>query len=174
MIDIYTDRFSALVARATLGQIEDASTWYNDAENVAREVAENLNVSVEAGASVVSAFSPRERWASNVSKAIAFSLGLEVRGLPNNIRMANEAITHGFDALRGPKTNAFARAIAGDEDAIVIDIWMMRAALVDSDSPNKTQYREMSEAVSVIARKTGMTNRTIQALIWIVIRGSAI
>ena len=173
MIDTYTERFSALVDTATPGQIEQASTWYADAENVAREVAENLNATVEVGASVISAFSPRERWTSNVAKAVAFSLGHDVRGLPNNLVMANSALVNGFDALRGPKTNAFARAIAGDESAVVIDIWMMRAAKVDSDAPNKTQYREMTEAVSVIARKTGMTNRTVQALIWILVRGSA-
>jgi hypothetical protein len=173
MIETYTERFSALIAMATPGQIEQASTWYVDAENVAREVAENLNATVEVGASVISAFSPRERWTTNVAKAVAFSLGHDVRGLPNNLAMANSALVNGFDALRGPKTNAFARAIAGDESAVVIDIWMMRAAKVDSDAPNKTQYREMTEAIANIAGKTGMTNRTVQALIWILVRGSA-
>jgi len=76
--------------------------------------------------------------------------------------------------LKGQKTNAFARAIAGDENAIVIDVWMMRAAGMEKDSPNKTEYAELSEAVRRIAEKFGMTARTAQALIWILVRGSAL
>jgi hypothetical protein len=87
--------------------------------------------------------------------------------------MAQNAMSYGFDALKGQKTNAFARAIAGDTDAVVIDVWMMRAAGMPTDSPNKTQYREVSEAVRNVAAEFGITPRTAQALIWIIVRGSA-
>jgi hypothetical protein len=100
-------------------------------------------------------------------------MGQRPKGLQNNLTMADNALTMGFDALKGAKTNAFARAIAGDSDAIVIDVWMCKAANVSFDSPNKTQYREMSEAVSIVASEFGITPRTAQALIWIVKRGSA-
>lgn len=172
MIETYYDRFLALVLEANFGQVEQASVWYLEAEKVANKVAENLDVSLEVGASVVSAFSPRERWTSNVTKAISFSLGETVTGLQNNIKMARNSISDGFEALRGPKTNAFARAIAGDENAIVIDVWMMRAAGLEVDTPNKTQYTEISEAIRMIANRFQMTPRTTQALIWIMERGS--
>jgi hypothetical protein len=87
--------------------------------------------------------------------------------------MAEAAKVSGFDALKGAKTNAFARAIAGDPNAVVIDVWMMRAAMAHGDSPNKTQYREISEAVRIVAAEFGLTPRTAQALIWIIVRGSA-
>ena len=154
-------------------QLEQAATWYHDAQEVAEDVAENLGVSLEIGASVVSAFSPRERWSSNVAKALAFSQGKPVAGLQNNYRMAQAALQHGFDALKGLKTNAFARAIAGDTDAVVIDVWMMRAALMQTDSPNKSQYTMLADTVRRIAGEHGITPRTCQALIWIVKRGSA-
>jgi len=169
----YYENFMALCLEANFGQIEQASVWYMEAEKVAHKVAENLGTSLEVGASVVSAFSPRERWTSNVSKAIAFSLGETVTGLSNNLRMANASLELGYDALKGRKTNAFARAIAGDENAVVIDIWMLRAAGAKVDSPNKTQYTEMSEAVTKVAERFQMTPRTAQALIWIMVRGSA-
>jgi hypothetical protein len=158
---------------ATFGQVEKASVWYRDAEEVAEEVARNLDTTLEVGASVVSAFSPRERWSTNVSKAIAYSLGGRPKGLQNNLAMADAAIEKGFDALKGLKTNAFARAIAGDTDAVVIDVWMMRAAGMDNDSPNKTQYNMLSDLVRLVASEHGLTPRTTQALIWIVKRGSA-
>ena len=158
---------------ANFGQVEQASVWYRDAEEVAEEVARNLDTTLEVGASIVAAFSPRERWSTNVAKAIAYSLGGRPKGLTNNLTMADNAMTMGFDALRGLKTNAFARAIAGDSDAVVIDIWMMRAAGMETDSPNKTQYRILSDTVRKIAGEFHITPRTCQALIWIVKRGSA-
>lgn len=166
-------RFEGLILTATLAQTEAASVWYYEAQEVAEDVAENLGASLEVGASVVSAFSPRNRWANNVAQALAFSMNKPVSGLSNNLRMAEAAVSQGFSALKGLKTNAFARAIAGDVDAVVIDVWMMRAAGMDTDSPNKTQYALVSEAVRSVSSQFGITPRTAQALIWIIVRGSA-
>lgn len=171
--NVYASRFRDLILTATLSQMEAASVWYFEAQEVAEDVAEILGSSLEVGASIVSAFSPRERWATNVAKAYAFANGLPVSGLQNNLRMAQAAQVMGFDALKGLKTNAFARAIAGDTDAVVIDVWMMRAAGMDNDSPTKGQYREISDAVRIVAEEFGITPRTAQALIWIIVRGSA-
>jgi len=158
---------------ATFAQVEQASVWYFDAQEVAEDVAEILGTSLEVGASVVSAFSPRERWANNVAKAYAFANGKPVTGLTNNLNMAKAALEHGFDALKGQKTNAFARAIAGDTDAVVIDTWMLKAAGMDSSKGvNKGDYNMLADTVRLIASEHGLTPRTTQALIWIVKRGS--
>ena len=169
----YAARFRDLIMTATLGQVEAASVWYLEAQNVAEDIASIMGTNLEIAASIVSAFSPRERWASNVAKAYAFANGLPVSGLTNNLNMANAAMVKGFDALNGQKTNAFARAIAGDDNAVVIDVWMMRAAGMETDSPNKSQYNECANAVRVVADEFGITARTAQALIWIIVRGSA-
>jgi hypothetical protein len=162
------------IMQATMQQVEQASVWYHDAQDVAHNVARNLDVSMEVGASIVAAFSPRERWSSNVHKALSFSMGMQVKGLTNNIKMANDALEQGFDALKGQKTNAFARAIAGDTDAVVIDVWMIRAAGMDaSKGVNKGDYNMLADTVRKIADEHGITPRTAQALIWIVKRGSA-
>ena len=88
--------------------------------------------------------------------------------------MAQAALELGFDALKGQKTNAFARAIAGDTDAVVIDVWMIRAAGMDaSKGVNKSDYNMLADTVRNIASEHGLTPRTAQALIWIVKRGSA-
>jgi hypothetical protein len=173
MIEEYANTYREIIANASYGQIEQAALWYADAEKVAHEVARNLDATLEVGASVVSSFSPRERWATNIEKAVSFSLGQKVVGLPNNLKMAQASLLLGFDALNGPKTNAFARAIAGDQQAVVIDIWMMRAANMLKDNPNKGQYIELSRAVKIVSAEYDMTPRTCQALIWILVRGSA-
>jgi hypothetical protein len=168
----YTEIYSAIASRATYGQIEQASKWYLDAERVADQVATNLGVTLEVGASVVSAFSPRERWSLNVAKAIAFSLGETVTALGNNIRMANASLELGFKALNGAKTNAFAKAIAGDENAVVIDVWMLRAVGIEKKSPTQAQYKVLADAVTATATMYGMTPRSMQALIWVIVRGN--
>jgi hypothetical protein len=165
--------YSGIIKNATFGQVEQASKWYVDAEKVAHEVARNLDVDLEKGASVVSAFSPRERWARNITNAIKFSLGEPVVALGNNIKMANSSLLLGYQALKGLKTNSFAKAIAGDEDAVVIDVWMLRAVGIEKKSPNQTLYWELADAVKKVAADNGMTPRAMQALIWIVVRGSA-
>jgi hypothetical protein len=165
--------YSGLVKNATFGQVEQASKWYMDAERVAAQVARNLDSTLEVGATVVSAFSPRERWTNNVTKAISFSLGNSIPGFKNNMVMANNAIAFGYDALKGLKTNAFARAIAGDEQAVVIDVWMLRAVGIEKKTPSQSQYNDLANAVKKVAFDYGMTPRAMQALIWIVVRGSS-
>jgi hypothetical protein len=165
--------YSGLVKNATFGQVEQASKWYMDAERVAAQVARNLDSTLEVGATVVSAFSPRERWTNNVTKAISFSLGNHIPGFKNNMLMANNAIAFGYDALKGLKTNAFAKAIAGDEQAVVIDVWMLRAVGIEKKTPSQSQYNDLANAVKKVAFDYGMTPRAMQALIWIVVRGSS-
>ena len=175
----YENTYRQIVKSAKASQIEQATQWYADAEDVAHEIVDiyktrGMDVSLEQAASIVSAFSPRQRWSTNVRQALRFAHGDDtMRCLPNNLKMAQRALEIGFDALNGKKTNSFARNIAGDENAITIDIWMMRSAGLTKDSPNKTDYSQLSEAIEKIAQETAMTPRTIQALIWVVYRGSA-
>jgi hypothetical protein len=168
----YVEIYRELASKANFGQVEEASKWYIDAEKVALEVARNLDTYLEVGASVVSSFSPRERWSANVTKAISFSLGENVPGFKNNMTMAKNSLTMGFAALKGMKTNAFAKAIAGDEQAVVIDVWMLRAVGIEKKTPNQSSYNELVGAVKKVAFEFGMTPRSMQALIWIMIRGS--
>jgi hypothetical protein len=174
----YTDTYRTIVNMATPAQIEQATQWYADAELVAHDVTRILNArgivaNLETGACVVSSFSPRQRWNRNVVQALEFAHTGHANGLGNNLRMAQNSLVMGFEALKGLKTNAFARAIAGDEYAVTIDVWMCYAAGLETNSPNKTQYRELSQAVTDVARETGLTPRVTQALIWIIFRGSA-
>jgi hypothetical protein len=174
----YLQNYREVVKSATPAQIEMAVTWYLDAELLAQDVmrifnARGVNVNLEQSASVISSFSPRQRWNRNVAQALEFASGSEPKGLGNNLRMAYKSLTNGFDALKGQKTNAFARAIAGDENAITIDVWMCYAGGLKTNAPNKTQYREMSEAVVTVASELKLTPRATQALIWIIFRGSA-
>ena len=138
---------------------------------------------MEVACSVVSAFSPRVTWAHNKAKAYQYAQGITPKGLRSHVDAADRCVVQGFDGLRGLKTNAFARAIAGDKDAVVVDVWMCRAAgLVHArgakagmpkDAPNKSEYRIIANAVREVAAAYNMEPATMQALLWIIIRGKA-
>jgi hypothetical protein len=155
----------------TVTELVSAAQWYVDAYTVAADVAWRMNVPLEHGAAIVSAFSPRVHWSRNITLAIDYASGRTPGCLRQSIRAADRATAQGFDGLRADKTNSFARAIAGDEEAVVVDVWMSRAARINRDAPTRVQYREISSAVRSLAREWKVAPRTMQALIWIKVRG---
>ncbi len=172
-------RYRAIVRAATPAELESAAVWYSDAERTARDIADIIGRHTDAGAAILAAYSPQTSWADNVRRAYRFALHAEhdpvfwPGGLLATPEVLRACVERGADALSGPKVSAFARAIAGDSEAVVIDLWMARAARLRTDSPTTAQYRVLAEAVRVVARQEGLTPRTAQALIWIRVRGSA-
>ena len=167
-------RYRALLAKATPGQIEEAAEWYPErAGAIVEEIRENLGTSREVAASILSAYSPNTSWQENVKRALAYSRGDYKPHLYATPEKLNQILTDAWDALPGAKTNNFARAMSGDNNAVVIDIWMMRAARMTREVPTARDYRILSAAVHKVASETGLTPRTAQALIWIVKRGNA-
>lgn len=161
-------------APITEREVEAAAQWYPMAGQYAAELAGRHGLTLEAAACVISAFSPRVTWQRNVELARLFCEGEATPGLSNSRLAAEKAVMHGFDALTGPKTNAFARAIAGDEEAVVIDTWMCKAAGLDRDAPSTVQYRNIAQAVRTLARRHGLAPSTMQALLWGRVRGSMV
>ena len=169
----YRRAMARCLTDVTATDVESATQWYADAYTVAADVAWRMNVPLEHGAAIVSAFSPRVHWSRNITLAIDYASGRTPGCLRQSIRAADRASVQGFDGLRADKTNSFARAIAGDEDAVVVDVWMARAARINRDAPTRVQYREISSAVRSLAREWKVAPRTMQALIWIKVRGKA-
>ena len=185
-VALYTtavDNFRDRAATATLFDLKAAEQWYAEAGSFAQSLPRH-DWSFATCCSVVSAFSPRVTWAQNKRKAMDYAHGITPKGLKAHVAAADRCIVDGFDGLRGLKTNAFARAIAGDGDAVVVDVWMCRAAGLVwgdkskkagmlKDAPNKGEYYAIAEAVRTVAAEYSMTPAMMQAMIWIVVRGKA-
>ena len=169
------ESFIALLAQATLFDLRAAERWYDEAGAFAESLRPTTGWSLETSASVVSAFSPRVTWAHNKAKATQYAQGITPKGLRSHVVAADRCLAEGFNGLRGLKTNAFARAIAGDREAVVVDVWMCRAAGLGKDAPNKTEYRAIADAIRTIAGTPAvcMAPATLQALLWIIVRGKA-
>ena len=164
--------FAILASSLSAQTRYDGSVWYHTANVVAGElVTIRPEWSMEVAASVLSAFSPREKWSRNCDMARKFARGEPTPCLGMSIRNANASILQGFTALKGRKTNAFARAISGDGDAVVIDTWMLKPLGLKSVTPK--QYDMIAHTIRDIAKEVGMTPRDLQAALWNHIRGSA-
>lgn len=170
-----TESFIGLLAQATLYDLRAAERWYSEAGEFAQSLTATTGWNMEVAASVVSAFSPRVTWAHNKAKAYQYAQGITPKGLRSHVDAADRCIRQGFNGLRGPKTNAFARAIAGDANAVVVDVWMCRAAGLGKDAPTAVEYRAIADAIRSIAGTPTvcMAPATLQALLWIIIRGKA-
>lgn len=164
--------YSSLIEEADMAQIMQAANWYNEAQGIAKQFAIRHDTTLSKAAGIIAAFSPRTKWASNVLNAELFLCGENVPTLGNNIRMATNVIENGISALKGRKTNSFAKNIAGNLDVVTIDTWMIRAAGYDRQDSNKSMYDLMESVIIDLAIDYNVKPAHLQALIWIVIRGS--
>ena len=168
--------YNDIVMGAPVVALIAARQWYGDAYQLSCILSEYGNLNNEQAACVISALSIRRTWAQNKSLAIQFAQDPNPQDMP--IMNAHKTILHNimtfenpFDALKGLKTNAFAHNIYGDHTRATIDVWMLRAAGLDTTKkPNKTDYLALQEIVREVASEIGESVATTQALIWIIAR----
>lgn len=153
--------------------------WYQNAHDLAVEMAKEFDVSVEIAAYVIAATSPRSIWSFNVKHARAIlAYGERPSGALWTNHFRGEAVRdYGIDCIgNGPKVNAFARNIMGDYDAVTIDMWAFVAACGDLPEKHLSRvgaYETIADAYRVAAKKFGITPAQMQAVTWIAIRGRA-
>lgn len=170
--DSIQTRYLDAILEATPKHYMQAATWYHDAQSLAIQFASRYEITLDAAACVIASFSPRTRWSQNILNAEMFLNNESVPALGNNIRMARNSLFETFDALKGRKTNAFARNIAGDLNVVTIDVWMIRAAGYNRADANKSMYELMSSVIVDMAAELEIAPAQLQALIWIMVRGN--
>lgn len=169
--------WQCLLDGATREQWQGAAEWYPQraAGVVDALVAIRPEWSRACAAGVVAAFSPRCTWQQNVDRAVTYAETGDAPGLRDHVAAADRcvAVDHYDGALSGPKVRAFAAAIDGQPDAVVLDTWMMTACMSERQAPTRGQYRQVSGWIRRMAERHGCEPRTMQALLWILVRGSA-
>jgi hypothetical protein len=162
-----------LIQDASVAQIMQAAEWYSEAQSIAIQLSEKYLISLDVAAGIIAAFSPRTRWAQNILNAERFLNDESIPALGNNIRMAAAVMNdESISALKGRKTNSFAHNISGNMDKVTIDVWMIRAAGYDRLDANKGMYDLMENVIIELAEVYSVRPAQLQALIWIVVRGS--
>lgn len=113
---------------------------------------------------------------SNVALALKayrqYKAGEPFQGYLPVVKLQLERIAKG-EPVGGRKIDNFAKALAGDQDAVVVDRWMLRAFGLPKDAATPTQYDLIEEAVKRVAKETGQTPRQVQAGLWFATKNKA-
>lgn len=173
-----TNRVLRWFDQASPHDIEEGATWYADAHALASDLAPVLSRNgdgVVRAAEVIAALSPRTIWSRNAAGAALLITKDEVLPglLTRNVSIARSIIKGGTLAAltKGPKTQAFAKNIAGDTQAVTIDVHMAYAMGIDESTLSRVGcYDAASEAVRAAAVARGVEPSTTQAVVWVIAR----
>jgi hypothetical protein len=152
--------------------------WYPTAAELCAEIGQG-EVPVETVARVMSILSPRcfwrtcVRWTRDMVEAHLQGGPVPAVSTTRN-RMKAWRELNGEVGLSGPKTSAFARAILGDVQAVVIDAWTLRSVgLSPTAKVTPHRLRWITAAYAEAAAIVNETPRDLQAIVWCAVRGSA-
>lgn len=186
-------RLHGWLAQADASTMARGASWYPDAFREASAMSEASGFNVETCAAVISHLSPQTRWEDNVRHAwhtLTNDEGTRPSACLGDCHARALRAMHSPTPLetfgkRALKTKAFARAILGDTDAVVIDTWAVRAALADGrgfrdgtvDDMSKILrrtgvYDQVADAYRTAAASVRLPATALQAIVWGVIRGS--
>jgi len=152
--------------------------WYTNGVPVVHREASRLGCTPRELAAVLALTSPRVQVRRNVQLTRLYMADrarlrtLSAPDLASELRLLSStaaALVHweATGEIRGPKTRAFAAAVLGDPDALVLDVWMARALQVPQERVNLTaNYAKALKRVRAVARRLGWTVAEVQAAVW--------
>lgn len=171
------DRIDAIYALATESERLDGRAWYGAAHSIARSVTIGADLkSIEHGAGIVAALSPRCSWDENIARALTFADGDDVGALEDGLDKA-EAIGNGADpaeVLGGRKVRSFWRNIVGHSAFVTVD---RHAVAITYDRPLSNReikilerpgaYQYVAACYRAAARRHGIPASELQAVTWL-------
>lgn len=176
-------RILAVYDRASAEEFDEGARWYPRALGTCERLSARHGEPLDGVAAVVASLSPRMRWAKNVVAADVFLGGGNPVALGASVRAARR-VSGSVDplgALRGPKVSRFAANILGDDQVVTVDVWAARVALPDRDYASHERmlqwvgvYEAVEYAYQLAARARGVSPAVMQAVCWVVARGSAL
>jgi hypothetical protein len=157
---------------------DHAGTWYRDAHDECKVIAEYYDIPFETFVGVVAALSPQMNWKYNVREAVVLVKGGNPLGYGKNIQKAKVILAGAppLDVLGGNKVRSFYQNIlsAGEDDKYVtIDTWALRIACDDvkySGRITDKQYARLCKSYQHVADRFGVLATELQAITWVHVR----
>lgn len=170
--------------------------WYGEAQQFARSLAAGSAFPLRSVAGIIAALSPQCGWQKNKEDAIAaidvfniagrIDISLHTKVQMGKVRAILEDGVVPLEVLKGPKESAFFRNIMGDYSVCTVDRWAFKAATgraLPDVNPltgkalggiGRGAYKRIHAAYVDAAAFLGIPVAILQAIVWIVERGSAI
>ena len=150
----------------------DGEDWYTRAH---ADIRAEYGFDADLFADLLAATSPQTDVRENV-KLARLALERHRKGepqepwIPSHARNIERALRG--EPLSGPKVRAFAAALKGDVNAVVVDTWMLRAAGLGS--PKRVQrpssFRVTHLAIRLVAERQKLPAAVVQARVWLAYR----
>jgi hypothetical protein len=147
---------------------------------ITNRLSRQSQYTVDQVAAAFAHLSPRLRWKQNVDsieKLVLFGMvpSYVMAGPANRAKAAllaaNPEDTFGKKAL---KTLNFSRNVSGCTNSVTVDVWAARLCGVSESQLKLTGvYNALAHCFRLAAKRAGVTPAQIQAITWIVVRGSA-
>jgi len=174
-------RVERKLALADAETIETGRRWYDVGQQTVERHAKLSGRSIEHAAAEMSHLSPRERWERNVKAAELFArTGERLSGTMRAQfgRAVRASVSEAPLASFGPKahkTRAFAANLSGDLSEVTVDVWIARAmGVTERELKLVGVYARIAKAFRKVAARHGLEPAQLQAIVWIVQRGSAV
>jgi hypothetical protein len=163
---------------ASEDDIKSGLVWYQQANDICKDIAQKYGTSTFIASGVISALSPRNKWAKNIQDAYSV-----FEAVQNSISAADTKVstfhTNKFKAFaiaqgkvtitrESNKTFAFCENIAHlNEDFVTVDVWHLRACFDKTmGSIGDLAYKQLQSITLSKAKKLGMKGFEYQAIIW--------
>ena len=174
-------RVERKLALADAETIETGRHRYDIGQQMVARHAQLSGRTVEHAAAEMSHLSPRERWENNVKAAELFArTGEKRQGIMSGPfdRAVRASVSDAPLASFGPKahkTRALAANLAGDLTEVTVDVWIARAMKVSETELKRVGvYARIAKAFRKVAARHNLEPAQLQAIVWIVERGSAV
>lgn len=145
--------------------------WYKDCTDLLVEIFGDKNLDLVS--SLIAATSINTSLKGNITlfKKAYYEIkeGKEFSNYLPIIKTQLEQVRSG-KGLTGRKISSFAKSLAGDKNAVVVDLWMMRAFGMKTDRPTVKQYTIIESYIREQASIMGIFPCELQAMIWVGIR----
>tara|TARA_R110001632_G_scaffold94546_1_gene200516 strand:+ start:340 stop:951 length:612 start_codon:yes stop_codon:yes gene_type:complete len=168
---------------ATKQDIKKGLCWYKNANKEANIIAKKYNLDIYKVSQVISALSPRNKWAQNIKDSNklceAYCLGLHPEDIKvctfhtNKFKAFNILASNTEINFISLKTFNFVNNIAYlNNDFLTIDIWHLRACFfndikIDNAAIGKLAYQQIKVLTIDKANKLGLKGFELQAIIWL-------
>lgn len=171
-------RVLAVYGAANKEDVLQGISWYEEAEQVARDIAAGTPFSIEQIAGVISAVSPRMPWGRNktvareiVKRFLSDNPDYSGLGITSNIMLAVDILlgVNPERVLRN-KRLAFYRNIAGDPNAVTVDVWATRIVAGNGYESPGNCYDAVARAYSEASEIVHVSPRAMQAITWVAYR----
>ncbi len=173
-------RISRCFNKATAQQIAEGMAWYDEAGQLVDWLAYSSPYTVSQIAAAMAHLSPRLRWSQNVDAITE----LVTKGTIPNYVMSGPAgrarralevsepeLTFGKKAL---KTLNFSRNCSGCVNSVTVDVWAANVVgVAESELKLVGVYDAIAHCYRLAAKRAGIHPAQMQAITWIVVRGSA-